>query len=35
MKALTNVMNMHIVMERGSTSVPTGTDSPPELNQVK
>ncbi len=35
MKALTNVMNMHIVIDSGSTRVPTGTDRPPELNQVK
>ena len=35
MKALTKVMNMHIVMDSGSTRVPTGTDRPPELNQVK
>ena len=35
MSALTPVTNMHIVMDSGSTSVPTGTDSPPELNQVK
>ena len=30
MKALTKVMNMHIVMDSGSTSVPTGTDRPPD-----
>ena len=35
MNALTKVTNMHIVIDSGSTRVPTGTDRPPELNQVK
>ena len=35
MSALTPVMNMHMVMERGSTRIPTGTVNPPTWNQVK
>ena len=35
MSALTPVTNMHIVIDSGSTRVPTGTDSPPDWNQVK
>ncbi len=35
MSALTPVTNMHMVIDSGSTSVPTGTERPPELNQVK
>ena len=35
MSALTPVMNMHMVMESGSTRIPTGTFSPPTWNQVK
>ena len=35
MSMLTPVTNRHIVIDRGSTSVPTGTASPPALNQVK
>ena len=35
MSALTPVTNMHIVIDSGSTSVPTGTLRPPALNQVK
>ena len=35
MLALTQVMNMHIVIDSGSTRNPTGTVRPPELNQVK
>ncbi len=35
MKALTKVTNMHIVIDSGSTRVPTGTDRLPTWNHVK
>ncbi len=34
MSTLTKVTKRHIVIDSGSTSVPTGTLRPPTLNQV-